>query len=36
MIFLCLGVSDLPLNLETWKNLEFDNLSKKNLELLGI
>ena len=23
----------LPLYLETWKNLEFDNLVKKNLEI---
>ena len=26
----------LPLYLETWKNLEFDNLGKKNLEKPGI
>ena len=26
------GLTGLPLYLETWKNLEFDNLGKKNLE----
>ena len=28
--------TELPLYLETWKNLEFDNLGKNNLEKPGI
>ena len=29
-------LSGLPLYLETWKNLEFDNFGKNNLEKPGI
>ena len=29
-------LTGLPLYLEAWKNLEFDNLGKKNLEKPGI
>ena len=30
------GLTGLPLYLETWKNLEFDNLGKKYMEKPGV